>query len=80
LQDQTEITYSDLKKDENGEYITLYFERPNEKSNDFQSANCRIPGGTLEDIKGYSDEDIQELNKLVKKVGSLALGFSKEDA
>lgn len=75
-----EVTYSDLKKHDNGSvFITIYFERPNEKGF-FDSAQIDYPGSDFEKVKGFSKEDLKEFRKYVDRSGHTALEFSKEDA
>lgn len=77
LNDQTEMTYSDIKRNEYGEYVTLYFETPNKDG--FSSAQCDYPYGSLENIKNYSDEQIVTIQELVDRTGKYALKYARED-
>ena len=77
--DKLEITYSDIKTDENGEYVTLYFEQPTSIGDGFMSAECRIPGGELENIKGFDADGLQRLNHLISLYGQAAFDFAKEE-
>ncbi|MCI6648602.1 MAG: hypothetical protein PUJ25_02270 [Lachnospiraceae bacterium] len=73
-----EITYSDIKEKKSGsEYITIYFEQPNESGTDFKSAQCDYPCGSFTKIVGYSSEEIDGLWKHVAKAGPLAMSFEK---
>ncbi len=78
--DGLEITYSDLKKDNENEYVVLYFEKPNDKRSGFDSAKFVYPGDSFSDVKGFSQKELDELMIHVKKTAPLALEFSKEDA
>ena len=61
LVDETEITYSDLKQNSNGQcYFTVYFETPSEKYG-FCSMDINYPNGKPQNIIGYSDSDIERL-------------------
>lgn len=74
-----EITYSDIKKKVDGsEYITIYFEQPNEEGTDFKSAQCNFPGGVFTDIAGYSQNELNSLWEHVAKAGVLALEFGRD--
>lgn len=73
-----EITYSDLKKDERGEYVTIYFERPNNNDSMFDSAQIDYPFGKLTNIHGFDIDDFALLNDQIRRNGELALSFSKE--
>lgn len=73
------ITYSDIKKKKSGsEYVTIYFEEPNETKTDFKSAQCDYPYGEFTNVVGYSNTEINELWKHVAKAGALALMFQKD--
>jgi len=73
------ITYSDIKKKKNGsEYVTIYFEEPNETKTDFKSAQCDYPYGDFTNVVGYTASELDELWKHVAKAGSLAMMFQKD--
>ena len=64
LEDDTEITYSDLQVKPNGEeYITIYFETPTEERG-FCSMDVEYPGGAPANVKGYTKEEIDRLRQL----------------
>ncbi len=75
-----EITYSDLKRDNRGEYVTIYFERPNDNKTMFDSAQIDYPFGSFTNVQGFTTEDYALLNDQVRRNGELALSFSKENA
>lgn len=78
LQDETEITYSDVKKKEDGsEYISLYFETPTEEG--FSSMTVEYPEALPKNVKGYSKEEVIKYMRHFEKVGALAFEFAKED-
>lgn len=77
--DGLEITYSDLKKNDDGEYIVLYFEKPNDKKSGFDSARFIYPGSDFSDVNGFSQSDLEKLLVHVNRMAPLALQFSKED-
>lgn len=80
LSDDTTITYSDLKTKSNGEkYVTMYFETPTEKYG-FFSMNIDYPGGTPQNVVGYSQEDIERLLYHYNKLGDLALDEAIKEA
>jgi len=76
LNDDTVITYSDLKYDHQSSYITLYFETPTDAG--FNSAECRVPGCQIENIKGYTPGEVRQLKYHAEKAGYCALAFAKE--
>jgi hypothetical protein len=79
--DGLEITYSDLKKRDDGTaYVSIYFEAPNTSKKEFNSARFDYPGTSFSDVKGYSADALKSLRQHVDKGGKLMLGFSMEDA
>ena len=78
--DGLEITYSDLKHGEDGDYVVLYFEKPNGKESGFNSAKFIYPGNTFSEVNGFEDSELKELMKHATKTAPLALEFSKEDS
>lgn len=79
FEDGLEITYSDLKKHANGTaFITIYFERPNDKGF-FDSAQIDFPGSNFSEVKGFTEEDLKEFREYVDRSGHTAFEFSKEN-
>lgn len=78
--DGLEITYSDLKRDGNKEFIVLYFEKPNGKKSGFNSAKFVYPGKEFSEVHGFTEAELDELMIHINKTAELALEFSKEDA
>lgn len=77
--DGLEITYSDLKHKKSGsEYVTVYFEQPNEDGTDFKSAQCDYPGGGFSHVAGFSNAELEHLWEQVARAGSLALEFQRD--
>ena len=80
FEDGLEVTYSDLKKHEDGKvFITIYFERPN-ANGFFDSAQIDYPGSDFEAVKGFTEADLKEFREYVDRSGHTALELSKEDA
>ena len=78
LNDMTEITYSDIKKDKQGkEYVTIYFETPSEEYG-FCDASINYPDGVFYKIHHYKNDKLQELMHHYQKIGALVLEFAKE--
>lgn len=76
-----EITYSDIKHKKSGsEYVTIYFEQPNEAGTDFKSAQCDYPGGGFSHVAGYSQSELEGLWEHVARAGALAFEFQKDPA
>ena len=79
LPDETEITYSDLKFDDNGnEYVVIYFETPSEEFG-FCDASVRFPEGELITQHHYTEEKLKELMHHYKKIGAMVMSFVKEE-
>lgn len=77
--DGLEITYSDIKTRKNGsEYVTIYFEQPDQSGTDFCSAQCDYPGGSFSHVIGYSSSDLNRLWEHVAKAGTLAFEFLRD--
>ena len=77
LKDGTEITYSDLKINNDGnKYISLYFETPTDSG--FKSAYIDYPSGKLYNIVGYSDLEQNKILYHYKKVAKIAFDLVKE--
>lgn len=77
LNDETEITYSDIKVNNKGEeYVSLYFETPTEKG--FSSMEINFPNNNITKLQGYSDKQIEKLMYHYNKIGALAFEFAKE--
>ncbi|MBR1671232.1 MAG: hypothetical protein IJ695_11105 [Butyrivibrio sp.] len=80
FEDGLEVTYSDLKKRDNGNvFITIYFEKPNSKGF-FDTASIDFPGSDFKNIKGFTEEDLKKFREYVDRSGHTALEFSKEEA
>ena len=74
LNDDTEITHSEIK--ENGK-VKVYIETPDEKDG-FHSAICWLPDYKWEDIKGYSEKEIENYEELLRNNAHLILEFAKD--
>lgn len=80
FEDGLEITYSDVKKNNSGmEYVTIYFEQPNERMDDFKSAQRDYPCDGFMHVAGYTQEELDKIWKHVVEAGGLAIAFPNED-
>lgn len=84
LNDNTEITYSDLKINKNGEeYITLYFETPagGNLGYAFYDATIDYPisNGNFHTVNHYSKEQLKNLMYYYNKLASVAFELAKEE-
>ena len=73
LSDQTGIAHSEMKPDGT---VKVYFEKPVEGG--FQHATCFLPAYRWDTINGFSSEDIQHLEKILRDNAHLILEFSQE--
>lgn len=76
LNDDTAITFSDVKDNGNGEYVTIYFETPVEGG--FNSMQVNFPFGIPEKIVGYTNKEISCLMEHYRKIAKLSFEFAKE--
>ncbi len=74
LNDDTEITHSEIK--ENGK-VKVYIETPDEKDG-FHSAVCWLPDYKWEDIKGYSEKEIENYEELLRNNAHFIIEFAKD--
>lgn len=80
FEDGLEITFSDLKHDDNDNaFVVLYFEKPSNDNRGFDSARFVYPGTSFSDVIGFSDEDLTKLRIHAQKLAPLAFSFSSED-
>lgn len=74
LNDNTEITHSEMQADGN---VKVYIETPNEKD-DFHNATCYLPEYKWVEVSGYSDAEMAYFEKLIRDNAHLIIEFSKE--
>ncbi len=72
LSDDTEITHSEQRPDGT---VKVYIETPDERDG-FHSAVCILPEHRWEDIRGYSEEDLDRLRELIRDNAHLIMEFS----
>lgn len=76
FEDETEVTFSQIIKKEEKEYIEIHFEKPIE--NGFCTARCELPTYRWIKIEGYSEEKIKEFEKFLKHNAHLFYKYAKE--
>ena len=74
LNDDTEITHSEMKEDGS---VKVYIETPDDKGG-FHSATCWLPQYKWENIKGYSETEIEQLKELIRNHAHWIIEFSKD--
>lgn len=74
LEDNTEIVHS--QELENGE-VKVYVETPDEKDC-FHHMTCYLPQYRMEDVCGYTDEEIEYYMDIIKSTAHLIMEFAKQ--
>ena len=74
LSNDTEITHSEMKEDGR---VKVFIEKPDLKDG-FHSAVCWLPDYTWEDIKGYTEDEMDYYKQLIRRNAHLIIEFSKE--
>ena len=72
--DETEIVHSEMK--ENGT-VKVYIERPDEQYG-FKHATCWLPQYRWEDIYHFTQEEIKQLEEIIRSTAHLIIEFSRE--
>ncbi len=73
LNDNTEITHSEMKPDGK---VKVYIEKP--AFGGFHSAVCWLPDYRWEDIDGFDKKEIAEYQELIESLAHLIIRFSQE--
>lgn len=74
LEDDTEITHTEML--ENGE-VKVYVETPDEKDC-FHSLVCYLPSYRVEEVIGYSEEEVSKHIKFIREAANLIIEFAQE--
>ena len=74
LNDDTEITHSELRPDGR---VKVYIETPDERDG-FHNATCYLPDYTWESIHGYSDQEMAYFKRLIRDNAHLIMEFAQE--
>lgn len=64
LADETEITHSHIIEENNIQQVEVHFERPTEDG--FDVARCVLPSYTWIKVEGFTDEEIQKFNEILR--------------
>ncbi len=74
LDDNTEIVHSEILPNNK---VKVYIEKPDE--NDcFHHMTCYLPGYELEDIYGFSENDVNKYLEIIRSTSHLILEFAKD--
>ncbi len=74
LNDETEIVHSDMREDGT---VKVYIETPDEKDG-FHNMTCYLPTYKIEDVNGYSEEQVENFMEIIKSTAHLLMEFAKE--
>ncbi len=74
LNDDTEITHSEMKEDGR---VKVYIETPDLKDG-FHNAVCWLPGYEWENINGYSESEMDYYKQLIKNNAHVIIELSQE--
>ncbi|MDY2813880.1 MAG: hypothetical protein SOU03_08010 [Dorea sp.] len=72
LDDNTEIVHSELL---DGGEVKVYIEKPDEKDC-FHHLTCYLPQYRLEDVYGFSDEEIEKYLEIIRSTAHLIIEFA----
>ena len=74
LNDETEIVHSDMKEDGT---VKVYIETPDEKDG-FHNMTCYLPSYEIQEVNGYSTEQVESFMEIIKSTAHLIMEFAKE--
>lgn len=74
LDDESEITHSEFLPDET---VKIYIEKPDEKDC-FHHMTCYLPDYRIEEVTGFSKEEVLKYIKIIRSTSHLIFEFSKE--
>lgn len=75
LNDDTEITHSQIIQKDGQEQVKVYIETP--VWGGFHSATCWLPEQKWENIEGYSDTEMEHFRELVRNNAHLMMEFAR---
>ena len=73
LDDQAEIVHSERKADGR---VKVYVEKPDEKEC-FHHMTCYLPGYHIEEIYGFSKEEVERYMEVIRSMAHLIMEFSE---
>ncbi len=77
LADETMIVHSELRTDENGDFVEVHFERPLETGG-FKSARALLPSYKWLSNEGFSDEELAFFKKLLEHNAHTIIKYAKQ--
>ena len=76
LNDKTEIVHSEAYIDNNIETVKVYFEKP--IYGGFNSAECYLPSYEWKNINGFTEEEINTFQELLKSTAHIIISLARE--
>lgn len=76
LDDGTEIVHSEAMDIGGKEKVKVVFEKP--IYGGFKHAECWLPDYKWENIEGYTDQEIKELQSVVKDLSAVIISLARE--
>lgn len=76
LGDETAVVHSQILHRNNNECVKVYFEKP--IYGGFKNATCYLPDYTWEDVNGYSEKEIADLQGFLESTAHLIYRFAGE--
>ena len=73
LPDNTGVAHSEMKEDGS---VKVYFEKPVEGG--FQNATCWLHSYRWENIEGFTDDEVQSLERFLKNNAHIIIEFSQD--
>lgn len=81
LPDNTEVVYSNIFKQNEKECVKVYYERWSEERNAFDSMECILPNGQMQNIVGFTtDEANYQYEKLIQMIDIVMESAREDDA
>ena len=76
LSDKTEVVHSESYLENGAETVKVYFEQP--IYGGFKSAECFLPMYRWDNIDGFNESEIQELQDYLKSVAHIIIRLARE--
>ena len=79
--DGTEIVYSDLfrRAQDGAECVRVYFERVRKDGEAFDSMNCILPGGSMQEVVGFTEAEVQRHEAYLHKLTEVLLDCARDE-
>lgn len=74
LNDDTEIVRSEMKADGR---VKVYVEKPDPKDG-FHNFTCYLPKYEIQDVHGFSEEEIKNYMEFIRSVAHIIIEFSQD--